>query len=57
MKTSLQGFGLAPRMEDSTNLSRESGRFIHYIHDPDNPNSLNHNTINSIAEDQLGISG
>jgi two-component system sensor histidine kinase ChiS len=41
--------------EKLNQFDRQHNRFIHYSHDPQNPNSLSHNAISIIYQDKTGI--
>ena len=45
---------IPPAPDSLGNDSEGSDRFIHYKHDPQDPNSLSHNTVRSIFEDSSG---
>ena len=36
-------------------FDRNTGRFVRYQHDPEDPRSLNHDMVRSIYEDQTGV--
>ncbi len=42
-------------LSEAEGLDRETGQFIHYQNDPDDPHSLSNDNVQSIYEDQAGV--
>jgi ligand-binding sensor domain-containing protein len=54
MKIGRELCGLAPMGGGLNLFNRQQNKFIHYIHDPENPNSLSNDQVRAIYEDSIG---